>query len=70
MGSPISSLFADIEMEDYETECLKYLKSIHNYTPLWLFRYVDDLLLCIHKSQIDNVLNIFNSYHPRLNFTH
>ena len=33
-------------------------------------RYVDDSLMIVDKDKIDIVLEIFNSYHDILNFTH
>ena len=65
MGSAISSLLADIVMDDLETQCLKQL----DYTPLFFFRYVDDIVLCIPNQKIDYTLDIFNKYHPKLQFT-
>ena len=49
MGSPISSLFADLVMQDLEEECLKNFKKFNNYSPLFYFRYVDDTFLCVEK---------------------
>ena len=70
MGSPISSLFGDIVMEDLQTECLKILTENHNCTPLFYYRYVDDTILSIKKGQINIVLDVFNSYNSDLKFTH
>ena len=70
MGSPISGLFADMVMNELETDCLEKLKSNHDVTPLLYTRYVDDALMIVNKNYIDIVLDIFNSYHERLNFTH
>ena len=36
MGSPISPLFADIVMDDLETDCLKILKENDDIIPLFL----------------------------------
>ena len=49
MGSPISPILADIVMADLDIKCLKKL----NFVPLFYFRYVDDLLLCIPEDKID-----------------
>ena len=32
-------------------------------------RYVDDIVLAVHKDKVENVLELFNSYHERLRFT-
>ena len=65
MGSAISSLLADIVMEDLEIECINKL----DYAPLFYYRYVDDVILAIPQNKIDYTLNIFNSYHKKLQFT-
>ena len=70
MGSPISGLFADMVMNELEIECLNKLKVQHNVIPLLYARYVDDSLMIVDKNKIDTVLEIFNSYHKSLNFTH
>lgn len=35
----------------------------------FLCRYVDDLLFVINPKKLADILNSFNSYHPRLQFT-
>ena len=65
MGSAISSLIADIVMDDLETECINLL----DYSPLFFYRYVDDIILCIPENKIHYTLDTFNAYHPNLNFT-
>lgn len=70
MGSPISSFFADIVMDNLESDCLKKLKLEHNCKPIFYFHYVDDIILCIHEDLIDIVVNTFNSYHTKLKFTY
>ncbi|KYN09785.1 hypothetical protein ALC57_18089, partial [Trachymyrmex cornetzi] len=37
--------------------------------PSFYVRYVDDILLITESSDYEEILNIFNSYHPRLKFT-
>jgi len=32
-------------------------------------RYVDDIATAVHHTQIHRLLNIFNSFHPRIQFT-
>jgi len=66
MGSPLSPILADIVMEDLETLSLQKLNFVvHTY-----YRYVDDILMIIPATKLDSVLNVFNSYHPRLKFTY
>ena len=66
MGSAVSSVFSDIVMSDLETQCLNSI----DFKPLFYFRYVDDIITCIPKNKIMVMLNNFNSYHPKLQFTH
>ena len=65
MGNLLSPILSDIVMEDLEIECLKKL----NVRPLFYFRYVDDILLCIPSNLIDHTLNTFNTYDKNLQFT-
>ena len=65
MGNLISPILANIVMEDLEVESIKKL----NFRPLFYFRYVDDILLCIPKNMIDTTINTFNSYDKNLQFT-
>lgn len=65
MGSDISPVLADIVMDDLETFCLSKL----NFTPPFFFRYVDDTITIVPRDQIDNVIKVFNSYDPNLQFT-
>ncbi|XP_043469746.1 uncharacterized protein LOC122503318 [Leptopilina heterotoma] len=69
MGSPISPFVSDIVMDDLETECLKELKEKHNCVPLFYYRYVDDTILAIKKEHVDLVIDTFNSYNRKLQFT-
>ena len=66
MSSPISPILADIVMQDLEHKVIDNLDfHLHTY-----YRYVDDTFLVIPDNKIDYVLQKFNSYHPRLKFTH
>ena len=65
MGNPLSPILSDIVMDDLELLCISKLKS----KPLFYFRYVDDIVLCIHNNDIENTLNVFNSYDKNLQFT-
>ena len=70
MGDCLSPLFADLVMDDLETYCFQKLKNSFNIIPLWYYRYVDDSAMLVHKDHIEKILDIFNSYHPKLKFTH
>ena len=62
MGNPFSPILSDIVMEDLEIECIEKL----NVKPLFYFRYVDDILLCVPSNSIDHTLNTFNTYNHKL----
>lgn len=65
MGSPISSTIAQIVMEYLEENVLQKL----NYNIVFFKRYVDDCLLAIPEDKITQILNDFNNFHPKLQFT-
>jgi len=65
MGSPISPIIADIVLQDLENKALEKLK----FTPCFYLRYVDDIVLTLPSLEYNHTLNIFNSFHPRLQFT-
>ena len=65
MGNPLSPILSDIVLEDLEIECIKKF----NVKPLFYFRYVDDILLCVPSNSIDHTLNTFNTYDKNLQFT-
>ena len=69
IGSSTSSLFADMVMEDWKTECINISKNKYNIAPLFYFRYVGDILMCVEKDSIDNIFRVFiNSYDENLKF--
>lgn len=52
-------------MEKLETESLKKLK----FEIPFYKRYVDDCILAVPSNKENDILNTFNSFHPRLQFT-
>ena len=66
MSGSCSKIFSDIVMDDLETECLEKL----DFTPVAYYRYIDDIFAIIPEDEIDHMLNVFNSYNSRLQFTH
>lgn len=66
MGSPISPVVANLVMENLKQ---KIISKLPFTLPLYK-RYVDDILTCAHKDNVDELLRKFNNYHPRLRFTH
>lgn len=69
MGSPISPIFAELVMEDLETDCFRILKGKYSIVPFLYGRYVDDSIMCIKESDIQKILLVFNSYDSHLQFT-
>jgi len=65
MGSPLSPIVADLVLQDLETRAIKKLPF-----ELSLYRrYVDDILLAAFLDQFKVILDVFNSFHGRLQFT-
>ena len=56
-------------MDDLENYCLSVLNKDVNCIPVFYYRYVDDIILCVRKKHIDIVINTFNSYDSNLQFT-
>ena len=65
MGSPISSVIAQLVMEYAERQIIDNL----NFEILFYKRYVDDCILAIPKGREDDILCAFNSFHSKLQFT-
>ncbi|KAL6416960.1 hypothetical protein ACFW04_014754 [Cataglyphis niger] len=65
MGSPLSSIIADIVLQDLKEKALTSL----NFIPSFYLRYVDDIILSASLSAFEHILNVFNSFHSRLQFT-
>jgi hypothetical protein len=65
MGSPISPVFAEFFMQLFESKTVVHLKQIHFYR-----RYVDDTSTIIDKDSLDEIHQVFNSFHPSLQFTY
>lgn len=66
MGSPLSPIIADIVLQDIENKALYKLKF---NIPIY-YRYVDDIFLVTKRDRINNIVETFNSYHSRLQFTY
>ena len=65
MGNCLSLIISDIIMSDLQNKLLPTLP----YQIIFYKRYVDDILIAIPNDKLDLTLNIFNSYHPDLQFT-
>ena len=44
--------------------------SVQDIFRLGSFRYVDDTLLCVPLDKLQKLIDTFNNYHPRIQFTH
>jgi len=64
MGFPLSPIIADIVLQDIEKAAIDHLSIMLSF----YIRYVDDILLATPQENLDNILNIFNSFHERLQF--
>jgi len=65
MGSPLSPIIADIVMQELEDTVLN---TVEFPIPIF-YRYVDDILMAVPTEKIDYILNTFNKFHSRLQFT-
>ena len=66
IGSVIAPILTEIVMEDLEKTVFERLEFV---VPFY-FRYVDDTLLCIPLDKLQRVIDTFNDYRPRVQFTH
>ncbi|XP_076671980.1 uncharacterized protein LOC143370931 [Andrena cerasifolii] len=66
MGSPISPVIANIVMERLETISLSKVP----FQLIFYKRYVDDIITCLRLEDLQTLLDIFNGFHARLQFTH
>ena len=65
MGSPASPVIADIVMEELLDKSLQKLNS----QPRCVTKYVDDLFAIVKTSTIDEIMDVFNSFHGDIRFT-
>ena len=65
MGSPVSPIIANLFMENFEE---KAISSFHTAPRYW-GRYVDDTMVIIDRSQVDNFTQHLNSVHNSIKFT-
>ena len=48
---------------------MKEIFTTNNIISPFYLRYVDDIVLAVHEKKVEEVLDLFNSYHDRLRFT-
>ena len=65
MGSPLSPIIADLVLQDLETEVL----STFDFQVPFFLRHVDDIATAVPRDMVNFILDKFNSFHPRLQFT-
>ena len=65
MGSPVSSVIADIFMENLE---MKAFQGYGTVPRVWK-RFVDDVLAVVRKAEVERFLDHLNSTHPNILFT-
>jgi len=65
MGSPLSPIIAHMVLQDLEEEVLEKI----NCNIPFYYRYVDDIVLAAPIDQIKKIVDTFNTFHDRLQFT-
>lgn len=65
MGGPLSPIAADLIMDS----ALKTITDRLDYPLICLTKYVDDIFCLIPRDKIETTLEIFNGFHPSLQFT-
>jgi len=65
MSSSLSSILADIVLQNLEKETLRRL----NIDISFYYWYVNDVAIAVPHGMIDNVLKVFNSFHDKIQFT-
>ncbi|XP_062703746.1 uncharacterized protein LOC134286186 [Aedes albopictus] len=68
MGSPLSPVIANIVMERLEQESIQRV-SAEQLDMVIYRRYVDDCFCVARREHVDRILEIFNDFHDRLQFT-
>ena len=68
MGSPLSPVVANIVLERIEQAALEELQQ-RGIKPIFFRRYVDDCLMGAKAEQVEEILSVFNGFHPRMQFT-
>ena len=66
IGAVISPMLAEIVKEDLDRTVFER----SGFVVPFYFRYVDDTLLCAPLDMLQTVIDAFNEYHPRIQFTH
>ena len=65
MGSPVSSVVADISSEDLEEKAF----SSYPQAPRIWHRFVDDVIMIVKRTEATRLLEHLNRQNPRIHFT-
>lgn len=65
MGNPASPVLSNLVMNDLINFCLNKLPFKVDFLKV----YVDDTILAVPKTEVSEVMKVFNSYHHKLKFT-
>ena len=65
MGSPVSTVVANLVMEDIENRAQS---TFHSPPKIWK-RYVDDTFVIIHKNAVQDLLDHLNTIENSIKFT-
>lgn len=65
MGAPVSACIANLVLEHAQEKILAKCKG----KVLFFKRFVDDCFLCFRPEDQNEILNLFNAFHPALRFT-
>ena len=65
MGSPVSPIVANLFMENFESKAL----GTFCHPPRYWGRYVDDTLVIINRTSVQDFTNHLNQQHPAIKFT-
>lgn len=68
MGSPLSPVVANLVMERLEQESMRVLEEKQIHVRLYR-RYVDDCVCLAEEDQMETILETFNQFHGKLQFT-
>ncbi|XP_072398065.1 uncharacterized protein [Diabrotica undecimpunctata] len=65
MGAKVSPILAAYVVDDILDTVIPVLP----YNLTFVKKYVDDIILALSKDQVEDILSVFNSYDPYIQFT-
>jgi len=69
MGNPLSPTTANIILDELLNQKIDFLKNNYNINIKFLVKYVDDFFAIVKKADVDTILNCFNNFHSKIQFT-